>query len=106
MPTTTPPVVVQAETPLSLDERLALAHLAMDERLAVAHAAIAVDTAHIDIPPLPPITQPVEAPAPPCPYTTPVAQLLHYAHARLQAGWCTGTLRDEAGAVCLLGALR
>ncbi|WP_405769271.1 hypothetical protein OG539_32745 [Actinacidiphila glaucinigra] len=97
--------LVRAE-PNSLDERLALASLEMDARLAMASAAIGVNTAHIPDEVLPPITQPVQAPEPPCPYTTPIAQLLHRARPHLEAGWCTQVLRDEKGAVCLLGSLR
>lgn len=92
----------------SLDEILVLRSLAMDEVLARASAEISVNTAHIEtVEVLPEITGPVVAPEPPCPYTTPVAQLLHRAHARMQqVGWCKGTLRDEEGRRCLLGVLQ
>ncbi|MGW7386877.1 DUF6197 family protein [Streptomyces sp. NPDC054794] len=40
-------------------------------------------------------------------YRTPVAALLERAHRRMEAdGWCAGTLTNEDGAVCLLGAIR
>ncbi|MDX3353913.1 hypothetical protein PV703_11445 [Streptomyces sp. ME01-24h] len=100
-------VAPTSAAPLTLDERMALASLAMDERLQRASAAINVNTAHIEtVEVLPAITGPVQTPEPPCPYTTPIAQLLHRAHAHLEAGWCRDALRDEQGAVCLLGAIR
>lgn len=90
---------------LTLEDRLALTQLAMDARLAEAHAAMNVRTAHLpSVDPID-ITHPVAAPAAPCPYSTPVAQALHRARARVEAGWCRGRMRDEQGAVCLLGAV-
>jgi hypothetical protein len=91
---------------LTFDERLVLAGLEHDERIAVASARWAVDTAHIESVPLPEVSGPVVLPEALCPYSTPVAQLLWRAHARLQSGWCRGVMRDEAGAVCLLGAIQ
>ena len=39
--------------------------------------------------------------------TTPIAATLHRALVRLEAGgWCTGSLRDEQGARCLIGVIR
>lgn len=106
MPTTTRQPVTAPARPRSFDERLALAGLAMDERLAVAAVRFEVNTAHIEIP-LPEITGPVVLPEPPCPYFTPVAQLLWRAHAKLKAdGWCGGSMRSEDGRRCLLGAIQ
>jgi hypothetical protein len=43
----------------------------------------------------------------PNPYSTPVAATLHRARLQLDAGgWCTGQLRDEQGAACLIGVIR
>lgn len=98
-----------AAAPLDLDARLALAGLAMDERLAAAGLAVAVNSAHIDIDPLPEVTAPLRLipTAAPCPYPTPIAATLHRARLRLDAGgWCTGQLRDEQGARCLIGSIR
>ena len=82
--------------PISFDERLALASLAVDARINTQPLNLA------DI-----IRHPVDTPVPaPCPYRTPLAVVLHQAQARLEAGWCTGQLRDEQGGVCLIGAIR
>jgi hypothetical protein len=83
---------------LSFDERLALAALAVDAR---------IDTEPLDLADV--IRGPVEAPTAPTfqPYRTPMAALLHRAHTRiLRDGWCADRLRDEQGAVCLIGAIR
>ncbi|BBC30017.1 hypothetical protein SGFS_013110 [Streptomyces graminofaciens] len=84
-------------TALSFDERLALAALAVDAR---------INTQPLDLADV--IRNPVNTPQPaPCPYTTPVAATLHKARLRLETGgWCTGALRDEQGANCLIGAIR
>ena len=43
----------------------------------------------------------------PCPYPTPAAATLWQARNHLQdSGWCTGALRDEQGAACLMEAIR
>ncbi|MFI1926280.1 hypothetical protein [Streptomyces sp. NPDC020377] len=50
---------------------------------------------------------PTHQPPNPATYRTPAAALLDRAHHRMQtAGWCTGALTDEDGAVCLIGAIR
>ena len=84
--------------PLGFDDRLALAALAVDARIQTT----GLDLADV-------IRLPVELPAPeppPCPYTAPVAACLWRAARRIEAGWCTGRLRDEQGRVCLIGAIR
>ncbi|MGW0577734.1 DUF6197 family protein [Streptomyces sp. NPDC002920] len=94
---------------LDFETRLALAEAAMNVRLADASAAIEVNTAHIPIDPIPHVdAAPILAPAvAPCPYRTTIATLLWRARNILEVrGWCTGALRDEQGAVCLMGALR
>lgn len=94
----TAPHAPTAGPALTLDDRLALAHLAMDERLDRASAAYAVDTAHI----------PLDAPELLAPATlTPVAAVLQEAR-RLIAdrGWCRRWLTDQTGALCLIGAIR
>jgi hypothetical protein len=98
-PATRPPV-------LDLDARLALASLAMDDRITHAGLAVDVNSAHIAVDPLPEITMPLPQPAAPCPYRTPIAITLWQARTHLEdRGWCTGALRDEQGAVCLMGAV-
>ncbi|MFJ3984402.1 DUF6197 family protein [Streptomyces fungicidicus] len=108
----TAPTTTETAAPveLDLDARLAMVGALMDERLAYANITFEVDTAHLPaadpIPTVvaPPIIQPATSP---CPYTTPVAATLHRARVRLEtAGWCTGQLRDEQGATCLIGAIR
>lgn len=92
---------------LDLDDRLALASLAMDDRLALATAAVDVNTAHINIDPLPEITIPPAPTAAPCPYTTPIAALLHRARVRLEVdGWSKEWAGDELGRRCPIGAIR
>ncbi|MFJ9740838.1 hypothetical protein [Streptomyces sp. NPDC101166] len=103
--TATPTVPV-----LDLDARLALIDAAMTVRLdqaavehevRIAHLPGADPIPHIDAPP---VLAPAAAP---CPYSTPLARTLHRARVRLETGgWCTGALRDEEGAACLLGAVR
>lgn len=94
---------------LDLDARLAMVGAIMSQRLDEAAVAFEVNTAHI------PATPPLEITAPlpltptaaPCPYLTPIAGALHRARLRLEAGgWCTGQLRNEQGAACLIGAIR
>jgi hypothetical protein len=95
---------------LDLDARLALTEAAMSVRLDEAAVAFEVRTAHLPaadpishIDAVPAVTPAVAS----CPYTTPIAATLHRARLRLEAGgWCTGALRDEQGAACLLGAIR
>jgi hypothetical protein len=103
---------VQAPPQLDLDARLALAAHSMDLRLDRAAVAFEVNTAHIpaepidldDLAPIPPLSAPATAPDR---TGTPIAACLRRAHTRLiQAGWCTGALRDEQGATCLAGAIR
>ncbi|MGQ5576309.1 DUF6197 family protein [Streptomyces sp. ECR3.8] len=107
MTTTTRPAASPA---LTIDERLAFASLAMDARLAEAAVAYEVNTAHLPVAdPIPAVTAPpLIHPAPaPCPYSTPIAATLHRARVRLETGgWCTGQLRDEQGAACLIGSIR
>ncbi|MCX4231756.1 DUF6197 family protein [Streptomyces ortus] len=112
-PTTTAPVTARAA--LSLEARLAATDAAMTVRLDeatiayevnTAHASTVVDFADVVTVPLTPTLQPPVLPAP-ADDTSPVAGLLERAHHRMQAdGWCSGTLTDENGAVCLLGAIR
>ncbi|MET7795672.1 DUF6197 family protein [Streptomyces decoyicus] len=83
---------------LSFDERLALAALAVDAR---------INTEPLDLADV--IRGPVDMPSAPAlqPYRTPMAALLHRAQIRLLAGgWCADRLRDEQGAVCMIGAIR
>jgi hypothetical protein len=102
-PPTAPPL-------LDLDARLALATAAMTLRLDRAAVAFEVNTAHIesasvDLAELVPLT-PTIAPAL-TPALTPVAACLQRAQTVLaERGWCTGALRGEQGAVCLMGAIR
>ncbi|WP_030168996.1 DUF6197 family protein [Streptomyces sp. NRRL S-813] len=108
---TTAPTKTTTATPveLDLDARLAMVGAVMDERIYLAHLAIDVNTAHLPAAePLPEVVAPplIIPAAAPCPYTTPLAAVLYQAQARLEGGWCTGQLRDEAGAVCLIGAIR
>lgn len=99
-PATRPPA-------LDLDARLALASLAMDDRLALAAAAVDVNSAHIAVDPLPEITIPPAPNAAPCPYTTPIAALLHRARIRLETdGWSRDWAVDEEGRHCPIGAIR
>jgi hypothetical protein len=110
----TTPTLTQASPPtttptLDLDARMALRLAVMHERCALAVLAVDVNSAHITLPELPQITAPLPLTptAAPCPYPTPVAATLHRARLRLDAaGWCTGQLRDEQGAACLIGAIR
>lgn len=105
---TTQPAAVKAE--LDLDARLALVGAAMSSRLDQAAVAFEVNTAHIaSADPIPEITAPLPLTptSAPCPYPTPIAATLHRARLRLDAGgWCTGQLRDEQGAACLIGVIR
>ncbi|MEU6595139.1 hypothetical protein ABZ923_39085 [Streptomyces sp. NPDC046881] len=109
-PAPTTPAAPPAE--LTLEERLTLVNAAMTARLDKAAVAYEVNTAHIPTEPvdlddvvtvpLTPMLQP-----PPESYPTPVAALLQRAHHRLlTGGWCSGTLVDEDGARCMLGAIR
>ncbi|MFD8545639.1 hypothetical protein [Streptomyces sp. NPDC059649] len=99
MPTLTrqPATRTPAPAALSFDERLALAVLAVDAR---------IDTGPLDLADV--IRGPVDASAPVLqPYRTPIAALLHRAEIRLlNDGWCADRLRDEQGAVCMIGAIR
>jgi hypothetical protein len=110
----TTPTLTHASPPatdsaLDLEARLALRLAEMGERCRLAVLAVDVNSAHIATPE--PLT--VTAPLPltptaaPCPYPTPIAATLHRARLRLDtAGWCTGQLRDEAGARCLVGVIQ
>ncbi len=108
----TAPTTTETRTPveLDLDARLAMVGALMEERLALANIAFEVDTAHLPaVDPIPAVTAPpLVHPAPaPCPYSTPIAATLHRARVRLETGgWCTGQLRDEQGAACLIGSIR
>lgn len=100
MPTLTRQPATQAPAPVrkpSFDERLALAALAVDAR---------IDTEPLDMADV--IRRPVDAPARQLQlYRTPMAALLHRAHARLlNDDWCANRLRDEQGARCLVGVIR
>ncbi|KAB1979464.1 DUF6197 family protein [Streptomyces triticiradicis] len=95
---------------LDLEAQLALRGALMDGKLATAAVAFEVNTAHIaSADPIPEVAAPLPlTPATaPCPYPTPIAATLHRARLRLDAGgWCTGQLRDEQGARCLIGSIR
>jgi hypothetical protein len=94
--TTAPAVAPPKE--LTFDERLTLAVLAVDAR---------IDSTPLDLTEI--IRIPTETPPPPAPspYTTPIAQLLHRARARIEiVGWCRDAAYDEAGAVCPIHAIR
>ena len=94
---------------LDFEARLALTAAEMGARLDHANVAYEVRTAHlVSADPIPEIlAPPIVTPAvEPCPYTTPIAALLHRAHTRLERdGWCKGQLRDGARA-CLIGHIR
>lgn len=96
--TLAPPAAPAA--PLTFDERLALAALKVDAHIDSRPPAL-LDLADV-------IRIPVEAPEPTTlvPVLSPLAACLRRAHARLEAGWCAGALRDEQGAMCLIGAIR
>ncbi|MDQ1033632.1 hypothetical protein QFZ75_000048 [Streptomyces sp. V3I8] len=103
------------DTALSLEARLAATDAAMTVRLDEAKVAYEVNTARPDTVvdladvvtvPLTPTLQPTPAPADDL-SPVGVAGLLERAHHRMQtSGWCAGSLTDENGAVCLLGAIR
>lgn len=102
-------VVSAAPVELDLDARLAMVGAIMTGRLDEAAVAFEVNTAHIPATPIPEITAPLPLTpaAAPCPYSTPIAAALHRARLRLEiGGWCTGQLRDEQGAACLIGVIR
>ncbi|MFD5675596.1 hypothetical protein [Streptomyces sp. NPDC127040] len=90
-----------AGPPLTLDERFALAGLAMDHRLAYAGAAIAVSTAHIDIPEILVDPLPATAPAP----ATVDAVLREAGRLITKRGWCRRWLTDGT-ALCARGAIQ
>lgn len=114
----TTPTLIGASQPtpaLDLDARMALLAVEMDARLAQAAVAFAVNTAHIDIDPVPDASELIQAlPLTPTltpaasPYSTPLADVLHRARIRLEThGWLRGQLRDDqAEARCLYGAIR
>lgn len=114
-PSTAVPVPSQAATPdtppLSLELRMEALSALMDHRLSEATAALDVNTAHLAVDPVDladVVRGPVDVPRPPVTlYPTPVAALLQRALTRLERdGWCKGAMVDEAGAVCLYGAIR
>lgn len=91
---------------LDLEARLALAGAVMDERLALAGLAVDINSAHIDLDPLPEITVP-NLPQTAIPYSTPLAALLHRAGTRLQTdGWSREALVEDDGRRCPIGAIR
>lgn len=103
-----PPPAVDATVVLDFETRLALTDASMAARLDLAAIAFDVNTAHVTVPPVE-ITAPLPLTptAAPIPYSTPIAATLHKARIRLETGgWCTGALRDEQGARCLIGAIR
>lgn len=93
---------------LTLDNRLTLVSLAMDDRLDQAAVAFEVNTHHIPAAPPVEITIPhLPQTAVPCPYSTPIAALLHRARIRIETdGWCRDALYDESGAICPERAIR
>jgi hypothetical protein len=96
--------------PLSFEARLAAVDAAMTIRLETALLTLDIDSAHVEQPvdlvdvvrvPLavPTVTEPE--------HTTPIAALLQRAKRRLETGgWCTGSAVNEAGARCMIGAIR
>lgn len=91
-----------ATPPLSFDERLALAALAVDARINTTPLDLAEVIRMPEAAPLP-----LTPTAAPCPYSTPIAGLLHRARQRLEAdGWCRDNLFDEQGAICPIRAIR
>ena len=100
-PVTAPPV-------LDLEARLALVDAVMTDRLRLAGLTFDVNTAYIPTA-VPEITAPLPLVpvAAPSPYSTPIADLLHRARARIETdGWCRDAVFDEAGAVCPIRAIR
>lgn len=101
---------VAAPVVLDLEARLVEVGLVMDARLALANVRFEVDTVHLPAAdPIPEVTAPLPLTptAAPCPYPTPIATTLHRARLQLDAaGWCTGALRDEQGARCLIGVIQ
>jgi hypothetical protein len=98
-----------APVELDLDARLAMVGAVMDERCNLAVLAVDVNSAHIVTPELSQVTGPLPLvpTMAPNPYSTPIAATLHRARLQLDAdGWCTGQLRDEQGAACLIGVIR
>lgn len=93
---------------LTLDDRLALTSLALDARLDQAAIAFEVNTAHLPAEPPVEITVPQQPQtAVPAPYSTPLADLLHRARARLQAdGWSREAMLELDGRRCAIGAIR
>jgi hypothetical protein len=93
---------------LDLDARLALVDAAMTVRLDEAAVAFEVNTAHLpDTGAIPHITAAPILPPAACPYTNPVAALLHDARVLLEErGWCAGSMHGEDRQLCLYGALR
>lgn len=108
---TTAPVAPAPALPLDLEARLAAVDAAMTVRLQVAGLAVDVNTAHLSHEPVDwadVVRGPVDHPPPaPAPLPTPVADLISRArHRMLVGGWCATGYRDEAGAMCLAGAVR
>jgi hypothetical protein len=110
--TRAPATAPEATPALDLDARMVLLNVEMDARLGRAAVAFEVNTAHIegadpvpDIGEILPLT-PTLTPA--CPYSTPLAALLHRARVHLEThGWLRGQLRDDnAEKRCLVGAIR
>ncbi|MGW2113763.1 DUF6197 family protein [Streptomyces zhihengii] len=95
---------------VDLDTRLALASTAMDVLFDQALLRFAVSTAHLpDTAPAELVAPPAEAPTAPEPQPTvsPLAAVFRGALRILnERGWARGSLRDESGAVCAVGAIR
>ncbi|MFJ7998988.1 hypothetical protein ACIQ7D_17830 [Streptomyces sp. NPDC096310] len=102
---TSPPTVAAPE--LDLDTRLALAETAMTVRLDHALLAYAVNTAHL---PDAPLAEPIAPALPPAvivPAIRPLGSVFLDALRIIDTrGWTRSTLRDDTGAVCVVGALR
>ncbi|MGY4930331.1 DUF6197 family protein [Streptomyces sp. 900116325] len=96
--------------PLSFEARLAAVDAAMTIRLETALLTLDIDSAHTEQPV--DLVDVVRVPgaiptATESEYATPIAALLQRAQRRLEAGgWCTGMAVDEAGARCMVGAIR
>jgi hypothetical protein len=98
--TATPPQV-------DLDTRLAITDAAMSLRLEQALLRFDVDTAHLPNPPVVELEF-VDLPAlAPKPEGSPLAAVFLGAIRIIrERGWTRGGLRDEQGAVCVVGAIR
>ncbi|MFG2748032.1 DUF6197 family protein [Streptomyces xanthophaeus] len=89
---------------LTLDERLTLRGLAMDDSLTGAGLAVAVRTAHIDIPEI--LVAPLPATAPAAVPVTAEDVLREAARLITVHGWRTDYVGSAATGYCAIGAIR